>query len=155
MLARELQDPLAEVCLDRLDLARLEMIVKPDLLGCHRLALDRQLDLALGCQVADDLTGVLRRTCEVNDRANRFSLLRELLDQLRQAGYRVRFATVHIGSHRLEIEVSKRDRASITKCRERPVERGGEIRVVDCGVEPPLKISTSGRHLISSTSSWA
>ena len=88
-VAHELHDVLAEVGLHRLDAGLGERLVEADLLGEHRLRLDRAGRAAGGAQLLDDARGVAGGRGVVDDPAGRGDALLGLLDQLGQVGDRV------------------------------------------------------------------
>src|SRR5690348_11643938 len=73
-LVPELDDVLAEIGLDRHDAVRLEMIVEPDLLAHHGLALGDGLGAEPLADVEDDRLGVVRRHRIVHVAARRRDL---------------------------------------------------------------------------------
>ena len=83
-LTGELQDELAEIGLQDLHAAGLEVVIEPDFLGHHGLALD-QASRAAGLEDAmDDLIGLVRRLCPVDLDAVSEAVGFERLQQLRQ-----------------------------------------------------------------------
>ena len=105
-LARRLHDELAEVGLDDLDSRGLEALVQADLLGRHRLALDRHPAVA-----EDDLGDVGRRIGArggpVDDGTRRLELLLERVEERREVGDRTRPGRLACRAERLEVDAAE------------------------------------------------
>ena len=70
-LVAQLDDVFAEIGLDRHDAVLLEVLVEPDLLGDHRLALGHRLRAGAAADVEDDVARVVGGLGEVHVAARR------------------------------------------------------------------------------------
>ncbi len=104
-LPPQLDDPLAEVGLHRLDAVFGEDLVQLDLLGDHRFRLRDQLHAALDCEVADDPGSVVRVFREMDDRSRGLRGSDKLVEVVIEVVDRLGFRRFHATAQGVEIHI--------------------------------------------------
>ena len=126
-----LHDELAEVGLDDLDAGSLEALVQVDLLGRHRLALDRHPAVA-----EDDVGDVGRRIGPrgrpVDDGTRGLQLLLERVEERRKVGDRTRPGRLACRAERLEVDAAEPADAVVGRPLGEPGHVGALVRIGEC-----------------------
>src|SRR5436309_4254636 len=150
MRMRELDHPLAEVGLHHLHAQVFEVVVEPDLLAGHRLALGhdhslsrRKLVTCVPADLADDVARLGGVLGDVDDAADRGQALRELLEELGQA-VEVRLApALEVGAALGEVEGLERGVAPAAEPGHGADQRLLQLGVVEGAVHAPREVITS------------
>ena len=136
-LARELDDPLAEISLDRVDPLRLEVIGQADLLRRHRLRLDHELRFLRAADRGDDPARLLGIDGAVDLGADRLGLAGKSLDELGHVVDRFGLAQREVRAQAVPVDLAHACVAALLQLRERAAERGAQ----SVGPEGAIKAS--------------
>src|SRR5688572_1113508 len=145
-IAGELEDPLAEVRLDRRDALGDEVLVEVDLLGRHRLRLHDELRLLRAAEPGDDPARLLRVGGAVDLRAHRLRLLGEALHERGQVIDRGPLALREVGAQALPVDLVHSGLALLAERGERAPEGEREPWRVQRSLELALEVLLRGGH---------